>query len=122
KIPVHTLHDTLNEYGYTHQVREWQQIAVITLQADLVNHTKYRASDRDLLLFAIQNILEETVVHNQQLLPIVLEHTVVTVIGTVEQDQFIFSQQLYVLTDQLQQQMDKILALQVSIGFSQSHS
>ncbi|NMI05034.1 AraC family transcriptional regulator [Paenibacillus sp. SZ31] len=122
KIPVHILHDALNEYGYTHQVREWQQIAVITLQADLVNHTKYRASDRDLLLFAIQNILEETVVHNQQLLPIVLEHTVVTVIGTVEQDQFIFSQQLYVLTDQLQQQMDKILTLQVSIGFSQPHS
>ncbi|WKL03764.1 hypothetical protein Q0F98_10315 [Paenibacillus amylolyticus] len=122
RSPVHTLHDTLNEYGYTHQVREWQQIAVITLQADLVNHTKYRACDRDLLLFAIQNILAETVVHNQQLLPIVLEHTVVTVIGTVEQDQFIFSQQLYVLTDQLQQQMDKILALQVSIGFSQPHS
>lgn len=122
RSPVHTLHDTLNEYGYTHQVREWQQIAVITLQADLVNHTKYRASDRDLLLFAIQNILAETVVHNQQLLPIVLEHTVVTVIGTVEQDQFIFSQQLYVLTDQLQQQMDKILTLQVSIGFSQPHS
>nr|WP_272907828.1 helix-turn-helix domain-containing protein [Paenibacillus xylanexedens] len=122
KIPVHTLHDTLNEYGYTHQVREWQQIAVITLQADLVNHTKYSASDRDLLLFAIQNILEETVVCNQQLLPIVLEHTVVAVIGTVEQDHFIFSQQLYVLTDQLQQQIDKILALQVSIGFSQPHN
>ncbi|MDQ0724388.1 AraC-like DNA-binding protein [Paenibacillus sp. W4I10] len=122
KIPVLTLYDTLNEYGYTHQVRGWQQIAVITLQADLVNHTKYSASDRDLLLFAIQNILEETVVHNQQLLPIVLEHTVVTVIGTVEQDHFIFSQQLYVLTDQLQQQIDMILALQVSIGFSQPHS
>ncbi|WP_458124072.1 helix-turn-helix domain-containing protein [Paenibacillus sp. Z3-2] len=122
KSPVHTLYDTLNEYGYTRQVREWQQIAVIALQADLVNHRKYNANDRDLLLFAVQNILEETVVHNQQLLPIVLEHTVVTVIGTVEQDQFAFSQQLYVLTDQLQQQIDGILALQVSIGFSQPHS
>ncbi|OMF11558.1 hypothetical protein BK131_21700 [Paenibacillus amylolyticus] len=122
KSPVHTLPDTLNEYGYTRQVREWQQIAVITLQADLVNHTKYSANDRDLLLFAIQNILEETVVHNQQLLPIVLEHTVVTVIGTVEQDHSVFSQHLYVLTEQLQQQIDEILALQVSIGFSQPHS
>lgn len=122
KSPIHTLPDTLNEYGYTRQVIEWQQIAVITLQADLVNHTKYTANDRDLLLFAIQNILEETVVHNQQLLPVVLEHTVVTVIGTVEQDHFIFSQHLYVLTDQLQQQIDEILALQVSIGFSQPHS
>ncbi|WP_339237659.1 helix-turn-helix domain-containing protein [Paenibacillus sp. FSL R5-0517] len=122
KISVHTLHDTLHEYGFTRQLREWQQIAVITLQADLVNHTKYSANDRDLLLFAIQNILEETVVHDQQLLPIVMEQTVVTVIGTVEEDQFVFSQQLYVLTDQLQQQINKILALQVSIGFSQPHN
>ncbi|MEK4663387.1 helix-turn-helix domain-containing protein [Priestia sp. FSL H7-0729] len=122
KTPVHTLHDTLNEYGYKYQVQEWQQIAVITIQADLVNHTKYSAGDRDLLLFAIQNILEETVAHNQQLLPIVLEHTVVTIIGTMEQDHFIFSQQLHVLTEQLQQQIHKILALQVSLGFSQPHS
>ncbi|PQP81036.1 AraC family transcriptional regulator [Paenibacillus sp. PCH8] len=122
KIPIHTLHGTLNEYGYTHQVREWHHVAVVTLQADLINHTKYGSNDRDLLLFAVQNILEETAPPDQLLLPIVLEHTVVTVIGTVEQDPFIFSQQLHVLTDQLQQQIGKILNLEVSIGFSQPHS
>ncbi|MBT2770631.1 helix-turn-helix domain-containing protein [Halomonas sp. ISL-60] len=117
-----TLHDTLREYGYDSHLQEWQQIAVIILQADLVNHTKYEAKDRDLLLFAIQNVLEESINNEQQLLPVVYEQAVVTIMGTTEQDIISFSQHLHTLTEQLQQQIDEILNLQVSIGFSQPHA
>lgn len=116
-----TLHDTLRENGYGTQLQEWQQIAVIAVQADLMNHTKYHAKDRDLLLFAVQNILEESVYAEQQLLPVVYEQAVITIIGTPEQDRVRFSQHLYTLTEQLQLQISEILSLQVSIGFSQPH-
>lgn len=117
-----TLHDTLRENGYGSQLQEWQQIAVIAVQADLMNHTKYHAKDRDLLLFAVQNILEESVYAEQQLLPIVYDQAVVTIIGTSEQDHVRFSQHLHTLTEQLQHQISEILSLQVSIGFSQPHA
>ncbi|UPK43133.1 helix-turn-helix domain-containing protein [Paenibacillus pabuli] len=119
KNPPSTLHDNLRENGYDSQLQEWQQIAVIAVQADLVNHTKYHAKDRDLLLFAIQNILEESVYAEQQLLPVVYEHTVVTIIGSPDQDGVRFSKHLSTLTEQLQYQIREILSLQVSIGFSQ---
>ncbi|WP_217998941.1 helix-turn-helix domain-containing protein [Paenibacillus pabuli] len=117
-----TIHDTLKEYGYESHLREWQQIAVVTVQADFLNQTKYNTKDRDLLLFAIQNILEESILAEQQLLPVVYEHAVVTIIGTTEKDHVRFSQHLYTLTEQLQHQISKILNLQVSIGFSQPHA
>ncbi|QOS81070.1 helix-turn-helix domain-containing protein [Paenibacillus sp. JNUCC31] len=117
-----TIHDSLGEYGYESHLKEWQQIAVVTVQADLLNHTKYNAKDRDLLLFAIQNILEESILAEQQLLPVVYEHAVVTILGTSEQDHVRFSKQLYTLTEQLQHQIREILNLQVSIGFSQPHT
>ncbi|SLK15455.1 Helix-turn-helix domain-containing protein [Paenibacillus sp. RU5A] len=116
-----TLHDTLRENGYGSQLQEWQQIAVIAIQADLMNHSKYHAKDRDLLLFAVQNILEESVYAEQQLLPVVYEQAVITIIGTPEKDRVRFSQHLYTLTEQLQLQISEILSLQVSIGFSQPH-
>ncbi|MFE6077974.1 helix-turn-helix domain-containing protein [Paenibacillus sp. NPDC057886] len=117
-----TLHDILRENGYGSQLQEWQQIAVISVQAELVNHTKYHAKDRDLLLFAVQNILEESVYAEQQLFPVVYEQAVVTIIGTPELDRVRFSQHLYTLTEQLQHQISEILSFQVSIGFSQPHA
>ncbi|PWW32668.1 helix-turn-helix domain-containing protein [Paenibacillus pabuli] len=117
-----TLHDTLRENGYGSQLQEWQQIAVIAIQADLMNHPKYHAKDRDLLLFAVQNILEESIYAEQQLLPVVFDQAVVTIIGTSEQDHVRFSQHLHTLTEQLQHQISEILSLQVSIGFSQPHA
>lgn len=122
KIAPSTLHDMLIDNGYDSQLQEWQQIALIAVQADLVNHTRYHAKDRDLLLFAVQNILEESIHAEQQLLPVVYEQAVVTIIGTAEQDHVRFSQHLYTLTEQLQHQISESLSLQVSIGFSQPHA
>ncbi|HER2177892.1 TPA: AraC family transcriptional regulator, partial [Streptococcus pyogenes] len=52
----------------------------------------------------------------------VYEQTVITIIGTPEQDHVRFSQHLHTLTEQLQHQISEILDLQVSIGFSQPHA
>ncbi|WP_434749464.1 helix-turn-helix domain-containing protein [Paenibacillus amylolyticus] len=114
-----TLHDTLREQGYTPQLSRWQQIAVIALQPELMSHSRYTMEDRSLLLFAIQNILEETLKPDQQLLPIVLEQNVVTVVGSHEEDLTLFSKPLLLLMEQLQQQISEVLDLKVSIGASQ---
>ncbi|MCM3175832.1 helix-turn-helix domain-containing protein [Paenibacillus sp. MER 99-2] len=122
KYPPIKLQHILNEQGYASQLKQWQHISVITIQADLVNHTKYSPQDRELLLFAIQNMLEETILPEMQLLPILIEQTVVTAIGTYESDPDEFTKQLYAQTEQLQRRVEDLLSLQVSIGISQPYS
>ena|GEM_PF-201444 len=116
-----TLQDTLRGQGYATQLSKWQQVAVIALQPELMDHSRYTMEDRSLLLFAIQNILEETLEPHQQLLPIVLEQNVVTVVGSNQEDSTLFSKWLSSLTEQLQEQMSVVLDLKVSIGVSQPH-
>lgn len=121
KTSFKTLHSTLREQGYVTHPSMWQQIAVVALQPELIKHSKYRMEDRSLLLFAIQNMLEETLQPDQQLLPIVLEQHVVTVIGSTEGDLLLFSEHISKLTERLQQQIGEVLDLKVSIGLSQPH-
>lgn len=121
RTSLNTMHETLCEQGYAVQLSSWQNIAVIALQPELLHHKRYTLEDRSLLLFALQNILEESITPDQQLLPIVVEQNVVTVVGTNEEDRITFSKQLLRLAEQLQQQMNEVLDLKVSIGLSQPH-
>lgn len=121
KTSSNTLHDALRDQGYALQLSSWQQLAVLAFQPELASHSRYSSQDRSLLLFAIQNILEETLTPEQQLLPIVLEQNVVTVFGNKGQDVTLFLRKLSSLTEQLQQQISEVLDLKVSIGLSQPY-
>lgn len=119
KCSPSALRSGLIEHGYGHYLDEWQHVAVIVIQADLVQQSKYTVNDLDLLLFAVQNMMEETLNEHQQLYPVVLEQTVVTIFGAAESDPVKFASHLHAITGQLQQQVEQVLQLTVSIGFSQ---
>lgn len=121
RIRLNTLHDSLREQGYTLQLEAWKHTAVAVIQPELLNHKRYTMEDRSLLLFALQNILQESIKPEQQMFPIVMEQNIVTVVGTNEGDKTTFCKQLLLLTEQLQQQIHEVLDLKVSIGLSQSH-
>lgn len=84
KCSPSALQSGLIEHGYGHYLDQWQHVAVIVIQADLVHQSKYTVSDLDLLLFAVQNMMEETLDEHHQLYPVVLEQTVVTILGDAE--------------------------------------
>ena len=48
-------------FGFQEQVSAWEQLAVFTLQIDMLDETRYERKDRDLLLFAVNNIIEEMI-------------------------------------------------------------
>lgn len=116
------LHQNLSDLGYRDHLIQWQQIAVLTLQIDLASQTKYDHHDLDLLLFAVQNIVEESINKDRQLLPIIVEQTVVTVIGTVEMDNSVFSKELYEIAELLHHRVSEVLNLQMNIRFSQPYT
>ena len=48
-------------FGFKEQISAWEHLAVFTLQIDMLDETRYERKDSDLLLFAINNIIEEMI-------------------------------------------------------------
>jgi len=118
-VRSHELIDKLIQYGYEEQVRGWKTLAVMTLQIDKLEHTRYTEQDMDLLHFAIQNMIEELIPAVNRLTPVILDQTIVTIAGHADDDREAFNTWLYGVTENVQKQIFKFLDLQVSIGISQ---
>lgn len=110
--------EELEQYGYRPLVDDWGTMAVITLSIDYSSENSYDKKDLHLLLFAAHNMIEELVPPEERLAPVIIDHTVVTLIGSTEGNAEAFHRTLYALTESLQQEINNVLKLQVSIGMS----
>lgn len=105
-------------YGYSNQMNGMSQLAVLTLQIDILKETRYDRKDLDLLLFAAGNIVEDIVPSAERLPPIIVDQTQVTLIGGKDMSDDDFKNWIYKLTESIQQHMRSYLDLNVSIGIS----
>jgi len=117
-VRSHELIDKLVQYGYEEQVHGWKTMAVFTLQIDKLEHTRYTEQDMDLLHFAIQNMIEELIPAQERLSPVIIDQTIVTIVGRAEDDQDEFNKFLFGVTENVQKQVLSYLDLKVSIGIS----
>lgn len=108
-------------------IDQWRQMAVLTVQIDTLRETRYTAKDLDLLLFAINNMIEDLIPVSRRFPPIVMEQTQVTLVGDPIEpeegnepsiDAEAFQSYLYTITESIQQTVMRLLNLQVSIGVS----
>lgn len=117
-IKTSELPDKLAQFGYTKHMDEWKTMSVITLQIDSIDHTRYEKRDMELLLFAAHNMIEELIPSDQRLAPVIIDQTVVTLIGSPDSEAAAFRNKVYALTEQMQQHIFSYLNLHVSIGMS----
>ncbi|WP_028608437.1 helix-turn-helix domain-containing protein [Paenibacillus harenae] len=110
--------DKLRQFGYGMQLQEWRTMAAVTLQLDFLEDSRYSRKDQELLLFAIHNIIEELVPAGERLVPVIMDQTIVTIIGGPENDAAEFHLAVFALTEHLQRQIDVYLSVKVSIGIS----
>lgn len=112
------LEEKLRLYGYAPHAGEWNRLTVLTLTIDQLEQTRFESKDLDLLLFAINNIVEELVPAEHRLSPVIVDQTQVTLIGraglTAEQ----YDDYIYRLTESIQREIRRYLDLHVSIGIS----
>jgi two-component system response regulator YesN len=109
------IEEQLQLFGYSQQFR-W--LAVVAVQIDTLEPTRYSESDRDLLLFAISNIVEETVAAEHRLNPVVIDQSQVTVISGNQESPDAFKDFMYETIKQVQENVLKFLDLHVSAGIS----
>ncbi|WP_438348689.1 AraC family transcriptional regulator [Paenibacillus sp. FA6] len=117
-IKQRELLEELEQFGYHSQLLEWKTMAVVTLSIDYGEDSRYEKRDLNLLLYAAHNMIEEVIPTSQRLAPVIMDHTVVTLIGSTLDDPETFHHFLYALTERLQQEINSYLDLKVSIGLS----
>lgn len=110
--------EKLAQFGYTKHIDDWKTMSVITLQIDSIDNTRYDKRDMELLLFAAHNMIEELIPSEQRLAPVIIDQTVVTLIGSPDSEAGAFRNTVYALTEQMQQHIFSYLSLHVSIGMS----
>lgn len=106
-------------YGFP---ENWQQVAVMTVQIDSLQHTRYQEHDKGLLLFAINNMVGELLEPATRFDPILFDQSQVTLITVDEQGPVPAKEHLYRIAERIQHEVMHYLHLQVSIGISRPFS
>jgi AraC-like DNA-binding protein len=118
QVKNNDLTEQLERFGYSTQLQAWESLAVVTFQIDSLDGTRYEKRDTELLLFAIHNMIEELIPASNRLGSVTIDHTVATLFGSATVEINDFKTALFELTEHLQQQIQTLLELKVSIGIS----
>ncbi|WP_202076575.1 helix-turn-helix domain-containing protein [Caldalkalibacillus salinus] len=98
--------------------KEWKRLCVFTLQIDTLDHTAYEDKDRDLLLFAVNTMVEDLIPREQRMTPIVMNHTQVTVIQSQHETEELYTRFINGLAQDIQKKVKQSLDIPVSVGIS----
>jgi two-component system, response regulator YesN len=103
-------------YGFP---SSWRLLGVIALQIDTLEGTKYQENDRDLLMFAINNMIGDLIPVHLRFTPILLDHqTQVTLLASDLNSEEEMKRFMYGLSESVQRRLKELLGIQVSIGIS----
>ncbi|GIP45606.1 putative HTH-type transcriptional regulator YtdP [Paenibacillus sp. J45TS6] len=102
-------------YGFP---REWEHLLVFAIQIDDLSYTRYADEDRELLLFALNNIVEELLPPDRRFSPVLLGGTQITLIANPEGSKEEILNYAAEQAEMIQAKAMEYLQLQISIGVS----
>ncbi|WP_282938603.1 helix-turn-helix domain-containing protein [Paenibacillus sp. RC67] len=98
--------------------QDFSRFYVLALQIGSLENTRFSEKDIDLLLFAVNNMVEELIGADQRLQPIVLGRTQTTVLTGEAGSEELFLSEAYAAARLVQQTAAEVLNLKVNIGIS----
>lgn len=96
----------------------WKRLGVLTLKIDNLQDSKYQEQDRELLLYAVNNIAQEVLPPEFRFTPIILNQSQVTLVATDVEDPAEVKRILYQMAESIKTNAKHYLHIQVSIGIS----
>ncbi|WP_240421347.1 helix-turn-helix domain-containing protein [Paenibacillus periandrae] len=109
------IHDKLELFE--HPLR-WKDMSVMSIQIDTLAGTRFQEQDRDLLMFALNNMVSELIDKEYRLLPVVMGESQVTLIGSSVSESHQFKAFLDAKAQHIMSMVKQYLELKISIGFS----
>lgn len=99
----------------------WKRLGVLTLKIDNLQDSKYQEQDRELLLYAVNNIAQEVLPPEFRFTPIILNQSQVTLVATDAEDPAEVKGTFYQMAESIKTNVEHYLHLQVSIGISKPY-
>lgn len=106
-------------YGFP---ADWSRLGVLTLQIDTMEGTRYEEQDRDLLLFAVTNMVEELLPPEMRFTPVMIDDAQVTVLASKLEDEAQLKAWMHQQAEGIRERVVTYLQLPVSIGISRSYT
>ncbi|MGG4482377.1 helix-turn-helix domain-containing protein [Paenibacillus illinoisensis] len=100
---------------------DWSSLGVLTLQIDTLEGTRYEEQDRDLLLFAVNNMVGELLPAELRFTPVMIDDAQVTVLATRLNDELQLKEWMHTQAEWIRERVVTYLNLPVSIGISRSY-
>ncbi|MCK6075013.1 helix-turn-helix domain-containing protein [Paenibacillus silvae] len=100
----------------------WSHLGVLMLQIDTLEGTRYEEKDRDLLLFAVNNMVGELLPSEIRFTPVMLDDAQVTVLASSLKDELQLKEWMHKQADWIRERVVTYLNLPVSIGISRAYS
>jgi AraC-like DNA-binding protein/GGDEF domain-containing protein len=110
----------LNYFKMNQLVDSWNEMTVCTLHLDHLEKNAYDSVDLEKMLFAVKNIVEETIEKEKRLPSVWIDQTLVILIGYGANE--IADEIVYEVTEKVQSNIEETLNLTVSIGVSMPFS
>ncbi|MCR8636481.1 helix-turn-helix domain-containing protein [Paenibacillus radicis (ex Xue et al. 2023)] len=111
----------LNEKASQYHIPAWHRYAVMVLQIDTLEQTRYNSNEQDLLLFAINNIASELIPQPQRIHAMPIGNYQVTLVGSDVENHRELLSDLSALAESVQKAAAEFLELKVSIGISRPY-
>ncbi|KAA6446808.1 helix-turn-helix domain-containing protein [Bacillus atrophaeus] len=99
--------------------QDWRHLGVLVLQIDTLQHTPYEKKDIDLLLFAVNSLIEHTIPADKRLPPAIVDKQQATILINRGESKEEFIQDLHEMAQLIQESAETELRLPVSVGISQ---
>ncbi|MEC0252381.1 helix-turn-helix domain-containing protein [Bacillus halotolerans] len=99
--------------------QNWRHLALLVLQIDTLNQTPYEKKDMDLLLFAVNSLIERNIPAEKRLAPSVVDKQQATILMNESGTKEAFMAELNDTARMIQDTVEAELHLSVSIGVSQ---
>ncbi|WP_260871298.1 AraC family transcriptional regulator [Paenibacillus sp. Y412MC10] len=96
----------------------WGSLGVLQLELDNLQQSRFQEQDRELLLFAVSNIVSETLPVEARFSPIVLNHSQVTLLTSNEKSAEAGLAMFYETAQHIKAKVHEYLGLECSIGIS----
>ncbi|MFE5323248.1 helix-turn-helix domain-containing protein [Paenibacillus sp. NPDC056579] len=109
------LQERLHYYGHTH---DWEKKRVLLFQIDDLEESRFEEKDRDLLLYAMSNIVSELVPEEERLVPIIYRDAVVLIAGMPSGTDDAFKERLYRAAVSIQDAVKRYMSIEASVGIS----
>lgn len=102
-------------YGYPW---EWEYLGLLTLELDNLEQSRFQEQDRELLLFAVNNMVSEILTEEDRFSPIVLNQSQITLLTCKEGEIHSADPLFYQSAQLIKSKVQEFLELDCSIGIS----